>query len=55
MLLTVAFTGLMLDAGCSMLDNLDAIKSAIHKHPVSRNQYQESINDNNVFRRDSID
>jgi hypothetical protein len=25
-------TGLMLDTGCSMLDNLDIIRNAIHKH-----------------------
>jgi hypothetical protein len=55
MLPTGAVTGLMLDAGCSMLDNLDAIKSGTHKHPVSRNQYQESVNYSNVFRRDCID
>jgi hypothetical protein len=41
--LKVAFTGLMLDAGYSMLDNLDAIRSGIHQHPVSRNQYQGSV------------
>jgi len=55
MLETVAFTGPMLDAGCSMLDNLHAIRSEIHKHPVSRNQYQGSANDSKVFLRDSID
>jgi len=55
MLETVVFTGPMLDAGCSMLDNLHAIKSEIHKHPVSRNQYQGSANDSKVFRRDYID
>ena len=54
MLLIVAFTGLMLDAGCSMLDNLDAIGNGIHKHPVSGNQHQGSVNDSNVFRRDSM-
>ncbi len=55
MLETVAFTETMLDAGCLMLDNLHAIKSAIHKHPVSRNQYQGSANDSKGFRRDRID
>jgi len=55
MLATVAFTGPMLDAGCLMLDNLHAIRSGIHKHPVSRNKYQGSANDNKIFRRDRID
>jgi len=55
MLETVAFMGPMLDAGRSMLDNLHAINSGIHKHPVSRNQDQGSANDSKVFRRDSID
>jgi len=55
MLETVAFTGPMPDAGCLMLDNLHAIRSEIHKHPVSRNQYQGSTNYSKVFRRDSID
>jgi len=55
MLLTVSLIGLMLDAGCSMLDNLIAIKSGILKHPVSRNQYQGSADDTSVFRQDRID
>ena len=33
MLETVAFTEKMLDTGSSMLDNLHAIRTAIHKHP----------------------
>jgi hypothetical protein len=55
MLETGAFSGQMLDAGYSMLDNLHAINGGIHKHPVSRNQYPGSVNDSKVFRRDSID
>jgi len=54
MLETVAFADLMLDAGCSMLDNLNTITSGIYKHPVSRNQYPGSANDSRVFRRNRI-
>jgi hypothetical protein len=39
----------MLDAGCSMLDNLHTINGGIDKHPASRNQYQKSANDSKVF------
>ena len=63
MLETVALTGPILDAGCLILvedpvfggDNLNAIRSEIHKHPVSRNQYQGSANDSKVVRLDNID
>ena len=39
---SVAGKRLMLDAGCSMLDNPRTIYRGIDKYPVSRNQYQGS-------------
>ncbi len=46
---SVAIKRSMLDAGCSMLDNLHPIDSGIDKHPVTSNQYQESASDRKVF------
>jgi hypothetical protein len=54
MLETVAFSGQMLDARYWMLDIQECTRNAIQKHPVSRNQYPESINNANGFRRNGL-
>jgi len=46
---TDAIKNPMLDAGYLMLDNLHAIYSGVDRHPVSRNQYQESASDSMVI------
>ena len=50
-----AFVGLMLDAGCWILDIPDYSNSEIEKHPASRDQYPVSANAGKGFRRNGFD
>jgi hypothetical protein len=44
----------MLDAGYSMLDSLDIIRSGIYKHRESRIEDRVAANATTAFRRDNI-